>query len=218
MRNTERNYATDIEHYFLRLAGKGLMLSTKDYNFIRKLGESSVPKEIVIKAIASGFEEKKHRGEKKPRSLFDIKREVEQYIKESFLTGETDQRISTNSNFAKSSLIERVIKRLDEVIATETRSNIRKRYEELRYKVRREDRVDSSNLYKRFDCLRMEFMGNLFKDLPQKQQDEITTSVKDKLPAEAKFYDEITREKTFNAFRDEIVSKNLGIRDVFVTR
>ena len=193
------------------------MLSARDYSFIRELGERCVPKETVIKAIASGFEEKKRRGEKEPRSLFNMRPEIEQYIK-LFSEEKISRQKSTSDCFAQSSLIERVIKRLDEAIAAESRSGIRKRYEELRYKVRREDRVNSSNPYKRLDCLRQEFMENIFNDLPQKQQNEIIDSVVDRLPEEAKFYDEDTRKETLNAFRDDIVSKNLGIRDVFVIR
>ena len=82
MKSQERNYIADIERYFLGLAGKGLMLSARDYGFIRELGERSVSKEMVIKAIAYGFEQKRQRGAQDPRGLFNIKQEVEEYLKD----------------------------------------------------------------------------------------------------------------------------------------
>ena len=119
MKSQERNYIADIERYFLGLAGKGLMLSARDYGFIRELGERSVSKEMVIKAIAYGFEQKRQRGAQEPRGLFNIRHEIEDYLRTQSVEREPKQATPRNAAFTRSNIIEQVLKRLDRVIVEE---------------------------------------------------------------------------------------------------
>lgn len=211
MKSQERNYIADIERYFLGLAGKGLMLSARDYGFIRELGERSVSKEMVIKAIAYGFEEKKQRGAQKPRGLFNIKQEVEEYLKAHSAQPEPQN----DAAFARSSIIEKALKRLDRIIIEEKREDIREKYEKLRQRVRETDDAESANIYKRFNSLWRGFVEDVFSGLSAEIQKQITDSALSRLPEEAKLYDEDAKKRTLNAFRDEIVCETLGINNVF---
>ncbi len=211
MKSQERNYIADIERYFLGLAGKGLMLSARDYGFIRELGERSVSKEMVIKAIAYGFEEKRQRGAQKPRGLFNIKREVEEYLKDHL----TEPEPQTDAAFARSSIIEQALKRLDRIIIEEKREDIREKYEKLRQRVRETDEMGSANIYKQFNSLWRGFVEDVFSGLSAERQKQITDSALSRLPEEAKLYDEDAKKRTLNAFRDEIVCETLGINNVF---
>ena len=211
MKSQERNYIADIERYFLGLAGKGLMLSARDYGFIRELGERSVSKEMVIKAIAYGFEEKRQRGAQKPRGLFNIKREVEEYLKAHSAQPEPQN----DAAFARSSIIEQALKRLDRIIIEEKREDIREKYEKLRQRVRETDDAGSANVYKQFNSLWRGFVEDVFSGLSAERQKQITDSALSRLPEEAKLYDEDAKKRTLNAFRDEIVCETLGINNVF---
>ena len=211
MKSQERNYIADIERYFLGLAGKGLMLSARDYGFIRELGERSVSKEMVIKAIAYGFEEKRQRGAQKPRGLFNIKREVEEYLKDHL----TEPEPQTDAAFARSSIIEQALKRLDRIIIEEKREDIREKYEKLRQRVRETDEMGSANIYKQFNSLWRGFVEDVFSGLSAERQKQITDSALSRLPEEARLYDEDAKKRTLNAFRDEIVCETLGINNVF---
>ena len=211
MKSQERNYIADIERYFLGLAGKGLMLSARDYGFIRELGERSVSKEMVIKAIAYGFEEKRQRGARKPRGLFNIKQEVEEYLKAHSAQPEPQN----DAAFARSSIIEQALKRLDRIIVEEKREDIREKYEKLRQRVRETDDAESANIYKRFNSLWRGFVEDVFSGLSAEIQKQITDSALSRLPEEAKLYDEDAKKRTLNAFRDEIVCEALGINNVF---
>ncbi len=218
MKSQEPNYIADIERYFLGLAGKGLMLSARDYGFIRELGDRSVSKEMVIKAIAYGFEKKRQRGSQEPRGLFNIKQEVEEYLKTQSAEPESKQTQPRDAAFARSSIIEQVLKRLDRIIIAEKRENIREKYEKLRQRVRETDNLDSANIYKQFDSLWQGFIEDVFCGLPSERQKRITTAARSRLPSEAKLYDEAAKKKTLNAFRDEIVCETLGISNVFMMK
>ena len=218
MKSQEPNYIADIERYFLGLAGKGLMLSARDYGFIRELGDRSVSKEMVIKAIAYGFEKKRQRGSQEPRGLFNIKQEVEEYLKTQSAEPESKQTQPRDAAFARSSIIEQVLKRLDRIIIAEKREDIRKKYEKLRQRVRETDNLDSANIYKQFDSLWQGFIEDVFCGLPSERQKRITTAARSRLPSEAKLYDEAAKKKTLNAFRDEIVCETLGISNVFMMK
>ena len=211
MKSQERNYIADIERYFLGLAGKGLMLSARDYGFIRELGKRSVSKEMVIKAIAYGFEEKRQRGAQKPRGLFNIKQEVEEYLK----AHSAEPEPQTDTAFARSSIIEQALKRLDRIIIEEKREDIREKYEKLRQRVRETDEMGSANIYKQFNSLWRGFVEDVFSGLSPERQKQITDSALSRLPEEAKLYDEDAKKRTLNAFRDEIVCETLGINNVF---
>ena len=218
MKSQERNYIADIERYFLGLAGKGLMLSARDYGFIRELGERSVSKEMVIKAIAYGFEQKRQRGAQEPRGLFNIRHEIEDYLRTHSVEREPKQATPRNAAFTRSNIIEQVLKRLDRVIVEEKREDIRGKYEELRRRVGETDGAGSANIYKQFDLLWRDFMGDVFSGLSAERQKQITDAALSRIPAKAKLYDEDARRKTLSAFRDEIVCETLGINNVFTMK
>ena len=218
MKSEERNYIADIERYFLRLAGKGLMLSARDYGFIRELGERSVSKEMVIKAIAYGFEQKRQRGAEKPRGLFNIRHEIEDYLREQSAEPEREQAAPRSADFRRSSIIEQAVKRLDRIIIEEKREDIREKYEELRRRVRETDDAGSANVYKQFNSLWRGFVEDVFSGLSAERQKQITDSALSRLPEDAKLYDEDAKRRTVNAFRDEIVCETLGINNVFAMK
>lgn len=218
MKSEERNYIADIERYFLRLAGKGLMLSARDYGFIRELGERSVSKEMVIKAIAYGFEQKRQRGAGEPRGLFNIRHEIEDYLRAQSAEPEREQAAPRSGAFRRSSIIEQAVKRLDRIIIEEKREDIREKYEELRRRVRETDDAGSANIYKRFNSLWRGFVEDVFSGLSAERQKQITDSALSRLPEDAKLYDEDAKRRTVNAFRDEIVCETLGINNVFAMK
>ena len=218
MKSEEKNYIADIERYFLGLAGKGLMLSSRDYGFIRELGERSVSKEMVIKAIAYGFEKKRQTGARDPRGLFNIKQEVEEYLKTQFVEPESRQTEPQSAAFAESSIIEQAVKKLDKIIIEEKREDIREKYKKLRRGVREAENAGSANMYKRFDSLWRGFVEDVFLGLSAERQEQITAAAQNRLPDGAKLYDEDAKKRTLNAFRDEIVCEALGINNVFTMK
>lgn len=218
MKSEEKNYIADIERYFLGLAGKGLMLSARDYGFIRKLGERSVSKEMVIKAIAHGFEKRRQVGAREPRGLFDIGREIEEYLKTQLAEPEPKRTEPKTAAFTRSSIIEQVLKRLDKIIIEEKEEHIREKYEKLRERVCETNSRESANMYRQFDSLWRGFVEDVFSGLPAERQKQIAAAARSRLPDEAKLYDESARGKTLRAFRDEIVCETLGIDNVFTMK
>ncbi len=194
------------------------MLSARDYGFIRELGERSISKEMVIKAIAYGFEQKKQRGVEEPRGLFNIRDEIEDYLRAQPVKRKSEQAESRNAVFATSSIIEQILKRLDRTITEEKREDIRQKYEELRRRVRETDGAGSANVYRQFDSLWQDFMEDVFSDLPEQRQKQITAAALSRLPAKAELYDEDVRKKTIDAFRDEIVCETFDINNVFTMK
>lgn len=218
MKSEERNYMADIERYFLRLSGKGLMLSARDYGFIRELGERSVSKEMVIKAIAYGFEKRRQKGARDPRGLFNIRQEIEEYLKTRLEKPEPRRTEPETAAFARSSIIEQILKRLDRIIIEEEEEHVRDKYERLRERVCETDSAGSAGMYKQFDSLWRDFVEDVFSGLSAERQKRITAAARRRLPSEAKLYDEDARKKTLKAFRDEIVCETLGINNVFTMK
>lgn len=208
----------DIERYFLGLAGKGLMLSARDYGFIRELGDRSVSKEMVIKAIAYGFEKKRQAGAREPRGLFNIRQEIEEYLGAQSAEPVAQRAEPETAAFTRSSIIEQVLKRLDRIIAEEKEGHIREKYERLRERVCETDSSGSANMYRRFDSLWRGFVEDVFSGLSAERQEQITAAAQSRLPGGAKLYDESARGKTLRAFRDEIVCETLGIDNVFTMK
>ena len=120
---------------------------------------------MVIKAIAYGFEEKRQRGAQKPRGLFNIKREVEEYLK----AHSAEPEPQTDTAFARSSIIEQALKRLDRIIIEEKREDIREKYEKLRQRVRETDEMGSANIYKQFNSLWRGFVEDVFSGLSRRE-------------------------------------------------
>lgn len=218
MKSQERNYIADIARYFLGLAGKGPFLSARDSGFIKQLGERSVSKEMVIKAIAYGFEQKRQRGAREPRELFNIRHEIEEYLKTRSAEPEPGKPEPKTAAFARSSIIEQALKRLDRIIIEEKREDIRKKYQELRKRVRETDDAGSANIYKQFNSLWRGFVEDVFSGLSAERQKQIEASALSRLPEEAKLYDEDAKIRTLNAFRDEIVCETFGINNVFTMK
>ena len=165
MKSEERNYIADIERYFLGLAGRGLMLSARDYGFIRELGERSVSKEMVIKAIAYGFEKKRRTGDREPRGLFNIRREIEEYLKTQSAEPAQERAEPETVAFARSSIIEQVLKRLDKIITEEKEEHIKEKYERLRERVCEADSAGSAGMYRQFDSFWRDFVEDVFSGL-----------------------------------------------------
>lgn len=218
MKSEQKNYIADIERYFLGLAGKGLMLSARDYGFIRELGERSVSKEMVIKAIAYGFEKKRQRGAQKPRGLFNIRQEIEEYLKAQSAEPAPEQTEPETAAFTRSSIIEQVLRRLDKIIIEEKQGHIRENYKRLRERVCATDSAGAANMYRRFDSLWRGFLEDVFSGLSTERREQITAAARSRLPDEARLYDESARGETLKAFRDEIVCETLGIDNVFTMK
>ena len=215
MKAEERNYVTEIERYFFSLSGKGIMLSARDYGFIRELGRRSVSRETVMKGIDYAFGERERRGAGKPRDLFAIREEIERYVKSRVSEPEPEPPRSRGGTFAERKMIETVVRNLDRVIMEEDRKKLREKYRDLRGLVAQAGGEDSANLYRKFGSLWRGFLEDVFSGLSGEERERITAAAEDRLPPESKFYDGDAREKTLLAFREEILLETLGIKNVF---
>ena len=213
MTTEERNYAREIEQYFFKLSGKGIMLSARDYGFIRELGRRSVSRETVIKGIAYGFRERERRGAGRPRDLFAIREEIEQYVKTCL--PEPQPPRSEGGTFAGRKMVEGVVRNLDRVIMEEKRESLKRKYRNLRGRVAEAGEEDPRSLYGKFGSLWRAFLEDVFSDLPVQERKRITEAAESRLPAESKFYDEDTRKETLLAFREDLLLETLEIRNVF---
>ena len=213
MTTEERSYAREIERYFFRLSGKGIMLSARDCEFIRELGRRAVSRETVIKGIAYGFRERERKGAGQPRDLFAIREEIEHYVKARL--SEPEPSRTEGGTFAERKTVEGVVRNLDRVIMEEEREPLKRRYRNLRGLVVEAGEEGSPNVYGKFDSLWRAFLEDVFSDLPEEERKRMTEAAESKLPAESKFYDDDTRKKTLLAFREDILLETLEIRNVF---
>ncbi len=210
MQEKNPGYIKDIEKYFLKVTGKGLMLSGKDYNLINSWQERSVSKETVFKAIQNSLKEKDL---SKLRGIYSIEDNIEDYIKSTKVEVVTHK--DSPSNLSKTNSLKPVLKKIDSIINSQVDDNVKSALIKTRYKIDQLKSYKTDNFYSELKRIESDFFDTLYKKLDNKSKQDIRNEAENKLPKEAKHFDKETKEKTVNAFRNEIVKRNFNLNNIF---
>ncbi|MGH7884472.1 MAG: hypothetical protein ACRENO_02110 [Thermodesulfobacteriota bacterium] len=211
LKNT--NYIKEIEKYFLKLTGKGLMLSAKDYNIINNWYERSVSKETVLKAIQYSIKEK---GLSRLKGISSIQENIENYIKSA-----VNSKISAKSflnSLTKNNLVKPIIEKINSLLKSEKDEKTIKELEKIKLKISELKNCEKDNFYMELKKIEKQFLDSLYEILDKNIKQEILNEAVGRLPKESKFFDKESKEKTIKAFRNEIMLNNLNLKNIFNLR
>lgn len=204
------SYIRDIESYFLRVTGKGLMLSSRDYSLINTWYQKSVPKDKILKAIQNALESRDASGIK---GISSIKDDIEKYVMSS--SGNAVKNNTGAGSLDKNIELSPVLKKLNNQIEitddpelTRLFESAKKSVESLRYR-------EEINLYRELKSVENSFSESLFRITGKGDQDRIMEKAEKMLPAESRIFDEESRNSSIKAFRDEIILKEKNLQNLF---
>ena len=206
---SDSGYIKEIESYFLKLAGEGIMLSPIDYGLIQDWKKRSVPKEVVLKGINRAFSESGVMKKGAPRSLKDCAAHVEKCVEElcpperEKTSGYKQCRAHSETDPAE---------RLALLINAEKNPAVRDYYTKLRKKLLvlgiPPDDVNITGMIE----IERESLEEFFMGLPDKDRDKIGSAAEEMIKRRARYMTKSAYEESLVSFRNEILAKKYGIK------
>nr|NIP30091.1 hypothetical protein [Candidatus Dadabacteria bacterium]NIQ14327.1 hypothetical protein [Candidatus Dadabacteria bacterium] len=202
------NYIKDIEWFYLKIKGKGIMLSSKDYNLIEKWYKRSIPKQVIFEAIQSSFNIV---NSEKINCLMDIEENINDYIKDNYLNlKDFDYHVEESREKLKT-----IIKRLKNIKSSNENEILKKSISNLENNLLNLFKSQKKNIFEELKIIEDDFFVNLFSYLPGETKIDISKKAEALMPKESRFYDKVTKEITLKSFKKDILLKTLGIINIF---
>lgn len=209
--NSLSDFVRDIEGYYLKLKGEGIMLSPKEYDLIVNWRAQSVPKEIVIMGIRRAFE----RGfiddqdrRRNFRSLTQCRIYVDELIREYKSSRQPDV---TEVKHGDKEIIQSSVERLNKIISNEKREVIRTHYIESRNNILDLFKEDESDVFNRLRQIEAEFYEGLFQDMSVMDKKRLIEQAEAHLRQRERFMTERARGESLISFRNELLIKELKL-------
>ncbi|MGH7808473.1 MAG: hypothetical protein ACRENT_10325 [Thermodesulfobacteriota bacterium] len=206
------SYVKDIEEYFLSLAGKGIMLSSKDYDLIVSWKKKKIPKEAVFRGISRAFGQRLNikSNDRFSPSLCQAVSFVEE-ARRSYQasTGESGGEADLHE-----AVIQKTAERLNEIIKSEKREHVRANYIRARKRLLTLSNKGDEGLFKIIEQIEEDFIGTFFKALPNNEREEIMLEAEDKAKRRSRFMTERARRESISSFRNEILRKKYGLKNI----
>jgi hypothetical protein len=204
-------YVKEIESYFLKLAGEGIMLSPIDYSLIQDWKKRSVPREVVLKGINRAFSESgtKLKGGGPPKSLKHCAAYVEACIEEyDPPVGEKKSRSKAVHGGGDPD----IHSRLERFINDELDKALRDYYIKLRKKVLTLDKAEGADYISSIVELEREALEEFFLGLTDKEKGKIVSEAEKMIEGRARYMTGSAYDESLLSFRNEILAKKYGIK------
>jgi len=207
-------YVKEIEEYFLSHAGKGVMLSPKDYDLILSWKKKKIPKELVLKGISNAFDRNvmwKNHGRFLP-SLYRIVSFIEEAIECYRPLSSVETRCEQNPDKA---LVDELLERMNQIIKSEKREKIRRIYLQCRRRLLTLIAKDDKNAFKSAERIEEYFFETFFESLAKTEGDQIIFEAERRSNKNSRFMTERARHESLISFRNEILKKKYGLKSIF---
>lgn len=213
MRDLVDRYVREVEKYFLSLAGKGIMLSSKDYDLIAGWKKRGVPAEVVFRGISNAAEAlKKKKGVCAfPLNVAGLAYFIEQEIA---LYRRTEKDKSPNTELKRDDLIAKITERLAVAIKSEKRGDIKAHYVRVRKRVVEITDSAKENIFGELDRVEEDFFEIFFRALPEPEQERIKLGAESMIAKRRRFMTDKARRESFLSFRNEILKKDYGLINI----
>ncbi|MEW6143759.1 MAG: hypothetical protein AB1598_01960 [Thermodesulfobacteriota bacterium] len=204
-------YIKEIESYFLKLAGEGIMLSPIDYGLIQDWKKRSVPKEVVLKGINRAFSETgaKLKGSGPPKSLKHCAGYVEKCIEEY---GPSPREKKSRKRALHGGADGDILEKLERLINDAGTAPLRDYYIKLRKKVLALDKDEEAEYISSIAELEKESLEEFFLGLPDKEREKISSQAGKMITDRARYMTKSAYAESLVSFRDEILAKKYGIK------
>ncbi|HEX3034400.1 MAG TPA: hypothetical protein VHT73_04595 [Thermodesulfobacteriota bacterium] len=207
------SYIKEVERYFLSLVGRGIMLSSKDYDLIANWRKRGIPKEVVFRGISNGtqsFKEKKS-DDKFPQSLIYLASSVEEEIS-NYWRDRKDN--SPGSGLKKNDIIKKVVERLADIIKSEKRQSVRKHYIAVRKKVMNLTDSKEDDAFRELERVEGEFYELFFRDLTEPERERIKQRAESMVAGRSRFMTARVYEESILSVRNEILKKDYKLMGI----
>lgn len=208
---SDSGYIKEIESYFLKLAGEGIMLSPIDYSLIRDWKKRRIPMEVVLKGINRAFSGSgvRPKGTGAPRSLKQCAKDVEKCMEEYGLpAGEKGSKRKAAPVAADSDIPER----LGRLINEERDPALRDYYIRLRRRVLGAGKAEGAEYISTVMEFEKEALEEFFLGLPDKEREKIGSQAEKMISERARYMTKSAYAESLVSFRNEILAKKYGIK------
>lgn len=204
--SSDSEYLKDIERYFLRLKGSGVMLSSRDYNLLLEWKNRGIPSDKVINGIKRAIETDPKSAKSLYNCRFFVEETVETSEKASVETGSDNNQINHINN---------IISRIEHLLNVETCNRLVDHYRRYRSKIETLKNENSSRVFPLLQRLESEFFDSFFNSLTTEEKYNIRNEATSLIPGNTSFLNDGVREDTVKAFRNELIEKRYGLVNIF---
>lgn len=209
--NILSGFVRDIEDYYLKLKGEGIMLSPKEYDLILNWRSQSVPNEIIKmgirRAFEKGFVDDQDR-RRNFRSLTQCTVYVDEIIREY---KSTRQPYANEVKRGDKEIIQSCVERLNKIISNEKREVIRTHYIKSRNKILELFKVDEADVFNRLRQIEADLYEGLFQDMSVMDKKRLIGQAEAHLRQRERFMTERARGESLISFRNELLIKELKL-------
>lgn len=211
----DSDYIKDIGNYFLSLAGKGIMLSSMDYNLIMDWKKKEIPKEVILKGINRAFEESKLRDGQGVSSIRNLKHCVD-YINSSI--EEFKPIIGKNVNDAETydqpNSLSNIVDQINKYIESEKEAVVKNYYLDIKENLLKSVNENSADVLSCYSNVEEVSLENFFDRLPSTEREEILLKAQNLLGDRARHMTEEALKESIISFRNEIISNKYNIKNI----
>lgn len=206
------DYIKEIENYFLSHAGKGIMLSSADYNLINDWKKRGIPKEVVFKGINRAIEKSIQRDGQSSSSIRNIKqcvRDIENLISE--YAPVIGKMISTAQSDNTEIKHDSILEMLNGMIS-QAHNDLQKNY----YRYIKESLVSSedNNPVSLISGIEEKALESFFMNLDSNERELIAAQAREKLGSRARHMTETAIKESIISFRNEILTDKYNLRSI----
>ncbi|HSE82964.1 MAG TPA: hypothetical protein VLB01_00280 [Thermodesulfobacteriota bacterium] len=207
------SYIKEVERYFLSIVGRGIMLSSRDYDLIASWRKRGVPKEVIFRGISNGARSyrDKRGGERPLQSLVYLAPSVEDEIVKHW--GDKKDK-SSDPGLKKDGVIKKVVERLAGIIKTEKRERVRKQYVAARKKVMDLTRSEQGDVFREIDRIEAEFYELFYRDLTESEREGIKDRAESMISGRSRFMTARAYEESVVSVRNEILKKDYKLTGI----
>ena len=208
------SYTKDIEDYFLSLAGKGIMLSSKDYDLISNWRKRKIPKEVILKGIRKAFDERM--GGLSDNRLLPKLNGVAPFVEEAIKNYQISLGRESVSELEsdKKDVIQQIAERLSTIIKSETREKVKRHYIETRKRILGLLNSDIEDVFKLIRAIEEGFYQDFFEALSKTEQNRIMMEAEQRISKKARFMTEQARRESVLSFRNEILKREYKLKSI----
>ncbi len=209
----EGSYLREIEQYFLELTGRGVMLSSADYELIDSWRRAGVPKEIVLRSIRDAVA---RLGvvvggtTQRPCRLCDLREAIEAGIAASMgrVPGDADEV----GGAVGEALAEQVVYRLGRLASMEKDDKVRTLYLEARRRIMESDLREAAEVLDKVDEVESYIYDELFDSLDEDTKRAVLKEAEGMIHEGGKYMTSKAYEESLLQLRNTVLARRFGIK------
>jgi hypothetical protein len=207
------SYVREVEKYFLSLVGKGIMLSSKDYNLITNWKRRGIPQEVIFRGISNAAQNlrEKEDGTDLPHTLTRLVPFIEEEIT-IYWRNKKDKAVNIEQE--KNNFIGKVAEWIAKTIKFEKRENVRRHYVAVRKRVMDLKNSKEEDVFRRLRQIEEDFYEKFFQALSELEKKRVELKAESMIAGRSRFMTDKARLESLLSFRNEILRKDYNLTKI----